>query len=161
MAAAIFDRTRRVTATMRRLSVVAGLAAVLAAPALAFDYARYEEADLDDLLAQPRPRTGLDVNDAKPLRLKVMLVSYDEACATGSIMVAMRVLGFPKEQVDGLQASRCIKVRSAKGKETLLFIQDVVRAFDRARANRNRCGPDMHLHLRLSFWFLYTSSSSW
>jgi murein DD-endopeptidase MepM/ murein hydrolase activator NlpD len=40
----------------------------------------------------------------------------------------MRMLGFDKAQIDGVQASRCIKVRSAKGKEALLFIQDVVRA---------------------------------
>jgi hypothetical protein len=41
----------------------------------------------------------------------------------------MRMLAFAKEQIDGVQASRCIKVRSAKGKEALLFIQDVVRAY--------------------------------
>ena len=37
--------------------IVAGLAALLTAPALAFDYARYKTADLDELLAQPRLKT--------------------------------------------------------------------------------------------------------
>jgi hypothetical protein len=102
---------------------------LLAAPALAFDYARYQMADLDDILAQPRPKTGFDVNNAKPLRLEVTLVSYDATCAAWAILPSMRMLGFPQGQIDNVQATRCIKVRSAKGKEALLFIQDVVRAF--------------------------------
>lgn len=109
--------------------IVAGLAPLLAAPALAFDYARYKDADLDDVLAQPRPRTGMDLNGSKPYRLEVTLLSYEETCAVQSVPVTMRMLGYTPEQIDGVQASRCIKVRSAKGKEALLFIQDVVRAF--------------------------------
>ena len=52
--------------TLRRLTIIAGLAALLAAPALAFDYDRYKTADLDDILALPRPGSGLDLNGAKP-----------------------------------------------------------------------------------------------
>ena len=109
--------------------IIAGLAALLAAPALAFDYARYKDADLDDVLAQPRPKTGVDLNGSKPLRLEVVLVSYEEACAIQTLQSTMRMQGYTTEQIDGVQASRCIKVRSAKGKEAILFIQDVVRAF--------------------------------
>ena len=109
--------------------IIAGLAVLLAAPALAFDYARYKTADLDDLLAQPRPKTGVDLNDAKPYRLEVTLVSYEETCAVQSVAATMRMMGFTPDQIDGVQASRCIKVRSAKGAEVLVFIQDVVRAF--------------------------------
>ncbi|PDT73571.1 M23 family metallopeptidase [Bradyrhizobium sp. C9] len=108
---------------------IAGLAALLTAPALAFDYARYKTADLDELLAQPRPKTGVDLNGAKPYRLEVTLVSYEETCAVQSVATTMRMLGFKPDQIDGVQASRCIKVRSAKGAEALVFIQDVVRAF--------------------------------
>lgn len=118
----------RVAARLR-LSIIAVLAALLAAPVLAFDYTRYKPTDLDDLLAQPRPKSGVDLNQAKPYWLEVTLTSYEETCAVQAIESTMRMQGFTKEQIDGVQASRCIKVRSAKGKETLLFIQDVVRAF--------------------------------
>ncbi|WP_156908484.1 hypothetical protein [Bradyrhizobium murdochi] len=102
--------------------------ALLAPPALAFDFCRYQAADLDDVLAQRHPQTGLDLYRATPLRLEFKLVSYEETCAVQSIPLAMRMLGFTEEQIDGVQATRCIKVRSAKGKEARLFIQDVVRA---------------------------------
>ncbi|GKQ49171.1 M23 family metallopeptidase [Bradyrhizobium sp. Ce-3] len=109
--------------------IIAGLAALVAVPALAFDYARYKDADLDDMLAQPRPKTGMDLGGAKPYRLEVTLVSYEETCAVQLVPASMRMLGFTQDQIDGVQASRCIKVRSAKGKEALVYIQDVVRAF--------------------------------
>ena len=127
MAGALFHY-RTYVAALRRLRLAAALVAFLATPALTFDFARYKPADLDDILAEPRPQTGLDVYAAKPFRLAVKLVSYDETCAVGTIPLAMRMIGFAKEQIDGVQATRCIKVRSAKGKEALLFIQDVVRA---------------------------------
>jgi hypothetical protein len=128
MAGALFDCKTYVAPALRRVRLGIALVALVATPALAFDFARYQAADLDDILMQPRPKSGLDLNDAKPLRLEVKLVSYGETCAVQSIPPAMMMLGFAKEQIDGVQATRCIKVRSAKGKEALLFIQDVVRA---------------------------------
>jgi Peptidase family M23 len=128
MAGALLDGKTRVAAALRRLRLGIGLAALVATPAFAFDFARYQAADLDDILAQPRPQTGLDLNGAKPLRLEVKLVSYGETCAVQTIPPAMTMLAFSKEQIDSVQATRCIKVRSARGKEALLFIQDVVRA---------------------------------
>src|SRR6185437_11293835 len=120
---------RALLAAARRGLCVAVALAALAVPALAFDYARYQPADLDDILAQPRPKTGLDLNGAKALRIEVTLVSYEERCAVDAVPQTMRMMGFAKEMIDAAQASRCIKVRSAKGRETLLFVQDVVRAF--------------------------------
>jgi len=128
MAGALFDGKTYIVAALRRLRLTIGLAALVGTPALAFDFARYQAADLDDILAQPRPQTGLDLHDAKPLRIEVKLVSYGETCAVQTIPLAMRMLAFSKDQIDSVQATRCIKVRSAKGKEALLFIQDVVRA---------------------------------
>jgi hypothetical protein len=128
MAGALFDCKTFVAAALRRLRLAIGLVALVATPAFAFDFARYQAADLDDILAKPRPQSGLDLHDAKPLRLEVKLVSYGETCAVQAIPLAMRMLGFDKAQIDGVQVSHCIKVRSAKGKEALLFIQDVVRA---------------------------------
>jgi hypothetical protein len=126
MAGALFDCK---TYALRRLRLAIGLVALVATPAFAFDFARYQAADLDDILAQRRPQSGLDLHDAKPLRLEIKLVSYQETCAVQAVPMAMRMLGFSKEQIDGVQASRCIKVHSAKGKEAVLFIQDVVRAY--------------------------------
>ncbi len=118
-----------VSAALRGLRMAVGLAALAAAPAIAFDYARYQPIDLDDILAQPRPTTGLDLHGAQAVRLEVKLVSYEETCGIEAIRPAMRMLNFSKEMIDGVQASRCIKVRTAKGNETRLFVQDVVRAF--------------------------------
>jgi len=128
MSGALLD-CKMCVAAVRRMRLVIGLVALIATPALAFDFARYQAADLDDILAKPRPQTGLDLYGAKPFRLMVKLVSYEETCAVQTIPLAMRMLGFAKEQIDGVQATRCIKVRSAKGKEAVLFIQDVVRAY--------------------------------
>ena len=128
MAGALFDGNKWAAPALRRLRLTIGLVALVATPALAFDFARYQATDLDDILAQPRPQTGLGLNGAKPLRLEVKLVSYGETCAVQAIPLAMTMLAFSKEQIDSVQATRCIKVRSAKGKEALLFIQDVVRA---------------------------------
>lgn len=127
-AGALLDCKAWVAAALRRLRLAIGLVALAATPAIAFDFARYQAADLDDILARPRPQSGLDLYQANPLRLEVKLVSYQETCAVGAILPAMRMIGFSGKQLDDVQATRCIKVRSAKGKEALLFIQDVVRA---------------------------------
>jgi hypothetical protein len=129
MAGALLDGKTCIAAAVRRLRLALGLVALVATPAFAFDFARYQPTDLDDILARPRPKTGLDLYSAKPFRLEVKLVSYEETCAVQTIPLAMRMLGFAKEQIDGVQATRCIKVRSARGKEAVLFIQDVVRAY--------------------------------
>jgi hypothetical protein len=126
MTGALFGRKSYVPVLRLRLAVA--LVALAATPSLAFDFARYQAADLDEVLAQRRPQSGLDLYRATPLRLEVKLVSYDEACAANTVPGTMRMLGFSKEQIDGVHVTRCIKVRSAKGKEALLFIQDVVRA---------------------------------
>lgn len=128
MTGAHLDGKKYVAAALRRLRLAIGLVALVATPAFAFDFARYQPADLDDILAKPRSQTGFDLHGAKPLRLEVKLVSYQETCDLQAIPPVMRMLGFTKEQIDGVQATRCIKVRSAKGKEALIFIQDVVRA---------------------------------
>lgn len=129
LAGALFDRKTYVAAALQRVRLAIALVALVATPAFAFDFARYQAADLDDILAKPRPQSGLDLHDAKPLRLEVKLVSYEESCAVQAVPRTMQMLGFSKEQIDGVQASRCIKVSSAKGKEVVLFIQDVVRAY--------------------------------
>ena len=128
MARALLDYTLKLAAALQRLHLAAMLVALAATPALAFDFARYQAADLDEILAKPRPQSGLDLYQANPLRLEVKLISYGETCAVQAIPQTMRMLSFDKAQIDGVQVTRCIKVRSAKGKEALLFIQDVVRA---------------------------------
>lgn len=99
------------------------------AHALAFDYARYQVADLDTLLAQSRPRSGADLYPALPFRLRVTLVSYAEGCRTEFVKRSMVIADIPKDQVDALAITRCIKVRSPKGTELRVFIQDEVAAF--------------------------------
>jgi hypothetical protein len=98
-------------------------------PAQAFDYARYQVTDLDQLMAQKRPKAGVDLYPARPLKLKVVLAGYAEGCESGLVKRTMVMADIPKDQVDALAISRCIKIRSPKGKELRIFIQDVVADF--------------------------------
>jgi peptidase M23-like protein len=93
-------------------------------PAYGFDYGRYEAADLDALLARKRPQSGLDLYAASALKLTVTLASYAAPCQTGLLRKSMTMAGvsFP----EGTQITRCINVRSAKGKPLRMFIQDAV-----------------------------------
>lgn len=114
----------------RKLFNIGALVVLLGSPvAWGFDYTRYEAIDLDALMAQPRPRSGVDIYQARPLKLKVTLVSYAEGCLTSLLNKSMIKAGMPKAQVDTLQVTSCIKVRSAKGGELRMFIQDVVASF--------------------------------
>jgi hypothetical protein len=112
---------------------IAGLAVAVvllgAAPAFGFDYARYEAIDLDALMMQPRPAKGIDLYPARPFKLAVTLVSYAEGCQTVLLKKAMLMAGIAKDQVDAVKVMGCIKVRSAKGADLRLFIQDVVSGF--------------------------------
>jgi len=60
------------------------------------------------------------------MKLKVTLVAYAEACKTGFLMKSMSMAGVADPNV---KITRCIQVRSAKGKQLRLFIQDVVADF--------------------------------
>jgi murein DD-endopeptidase MepM/ murein hydrolase activator NlpD len=121
------------TSPRRSLRKLAGFAALVvllgSSSASAFDYARYQATDLDALMAEPRPRAGVDLYPARPLKLAVTLVSYPKACETRDLKKFMITAGIPKDQADTLQATQCIKVRSAGGKELLLFVQDKVADF--------------------------------
>jgi hypothetical protein len=113
--------------------MLAGMAALVvtfgALPAQCFDFERYRATDLDALLAQPRPAKGIDIYPVLPLRLDVTLVSYATSCQTTLLRKAMVAAGITQQQVDTLEVEGCIKVRSAKGKELLIFVQDVVSSF--------------------------------
>jgi hypothetical protein len=119
----------------RRISLrkLAGVAATVllvgSSSAWGFDYARYEATDLDALLAQRRPQVGVDLYPGRPLKLTVTLASYAAPCQTALLTKTLIMAGIAKDRVDGLQAAGCIKVRSAKGKELRMFIQDVVSSF--------------------------------
>jgi len=64
MAGALFDCKTCVAADLRRLCLAIGFVALLATPAFAFDFARYQAADLDDILAQPRPQNSTRMSSA-------------------------------------------------------------------------------------------------
>jgi hypothetical protein len=110
--------------------VSARLAAILlllsAVQAWGFDYARYQASDLDELIAQKRPQTGVDIHPGRPHRFTARLVRYGEPCQTGMLKRAMIVGGAPKAMVDATPITRCIVVRSVRNKDVRLFIQDQV-----------------------------------
>lgn len=95
----------------------------------AFDYARYKEASLDDLLALPRPAKGIDIRDGAPFKLEVTLGGTGGVCSTELLKRSMTLSGFKKEQVDGLGVSHCVTVRSPKGRSLKVFVQDIVYGF--------------------------------
>jgi hypothetical protein len=116
--------------SMRKFATLLAFVVLLALPqAWGFDYARYQATDLDALMTQPGPARGVDIHPALPLKLEVTLVSYAEGCQTALLKKTMLMAGIAKEYVDGLQVMGCIKVRSAKGKELRIFVQDVVSSF--------------------------------
>jgi hypothetical protein len=115
---------------VRKLANLTAMLVLLgSSSAWGFDYARYEAIDLDALMAQPRPLLGVDIRPARPVKLKVTLVSYAEGCEATLLRKTMIPAGIAKDQVDALQVTGCIKVRSAQGKELRMFIQDVVSSF--------------------------------
>lgn len=94
-----------------------------------FNFARYKETDLDEFLARRRPTSGMDVYPMSPLKLDVTLASHGGPCASGELKRALIMSGMPKPDADALQATNCIIVRSAKGRELKVFVQDVVYGF--------------------------------
>lgn len=94
-----------------------------------FDFARYKETDLDEFLARRRPASGMDVYPMSPVKLDVTLASHGGPCASGALKRSLMMGGMPKPDADGLQVTNCITVRSAKGRELKVFIQDVVYGF--------------------------------
>lgn len=93
----------------------------------AFDYARYKEAGLDDLLALPRPAKGVDIKTGAPFKLEVILASAGGPCQTGFLKKSMAMSGFDQSGAIGI--SNCITVRSARGRELKVFVQDIVYGF--------------------------------
>ncbi len=97
--------------------------------AWAFDYAQYKTGDLDEILNQKRPDSDVKVLAPQKLRFEVTLVAYAENCNTGFLKRTMVMLGASKEAVDRVPISKCIKVKSAKGRTASLYIQDSVSEF--------------------------------
>src|SRR5690242_7628353 len=80
--------------SMRKLANLAALLLLLGGgPAFGFDYARYQPADLDALLAEHRPRSGIDLHGVRLLKLKVALVGYGEACETSALKKSLDTAG--------------------------------------------------------------------
>ena len=115
-----------------RLSAAASLLLILplltwAGAAEAFDYARYQAADLDGL-ARRKPALGLgiDVPAMRSVRLDVTLASPATSCPTKVLKWAMRTSGIAKDTIQSTPISHCIKVKSAKGRSYSIFIQDAL-----------------------------------
>jgi len=105
---------------VRRSVCCIGISAFLAIPAAwgAFNCAQYKPGNLDEILTQQRPASGAKVLAPQKLRFEVTLVSYAENCNTGFLKNTMVMLGAPKEAVERLPVSKCIKVKSAKSRTT-------------------------------------------
>jgi murein DD-endopeptidase MepM/ murein hydrolase activator NlpD len=97
------------------------------AAAAAFDYDRYKPADLDTIAARKAPAgLGVDVFPVRSLRLEVMLAAPAAPCATKFLKWAMATSGIPKQFIETVAISRCIQVKSAKGRLFTMFVQDAL-----------------------------------
>ncbi len=93
----------------------------------AFDYARYEPADLDAIAARKPPAgNGVDVFPVKSLRFDVTLVAPAAPCANNFPKWAMLTSGISREFIDKVPISHCVQVKSAKGRLLSMFVQDVL-----------------------------------
>jgi hypothetical protein len=106
-----------------------GALMLIGSSAAAFDFDRYQPADLDTVLRQQRPQSGATLHAAQPLRFTAALVSYAEACETGFLKRSMIASGIPVRAVDATPLSQCIRIRSAKDAVARVFIQDRVAAY--------------------------------
>ena len=108
---------------------VCSIAIFFSMNALAFDFARYKNGSLDEILTQKRPDSDIKVLAPQKLRFEVTLTAYAESCNTGFLKQTMVMLGVPKEKVEQVPISKCIKVKSSKGKIATMYIQDSVSEF--------------------------------
>jgi hypothetical protein len=109
-------------------SALAGLALMLGAgPAAAFDHGSYQSADLD-ALARRRPQLGLgaDIPSVQNVRFDVTLVEQADECPTRYLKFAMRKSGIARDAVQSTPITHCIAVKSAKGRQYPVFIQDAL-----------------------------------
>ena len=108
---------------------------LLASQAWAFDYARYKPADLDDVIQRTRLPAGRSFNLASPgieimapqkLRFAAELAQHPQACNTRFLKMAMTMLGVPTNLLDAVPISKCVRIRSARGKVVAMYIQDAM-----------------------------------
>jgi murein DD-endopeptidase MepM/ murein hydrolase activator NlpD len=118
----------RLVSTFSRIFALAGLLSFqLAATGAAFDYDQYKPADLDAISDRKPPLgMGVDVYPVQRYRFEVTLAEQAKPCATKFLKWAMATSGIPKEFVEKVPVSRCIQVKSAKGKLFRMFVQDVL-----------------------------------
>jgi len=118
----------RVIRCLGRLFSVAAILLLLPPGAIAgFDPARYEAADLDIISARKPPMgNGVDIFPMRTYRFEVTLVTQATPCKTNFLRWAMQTSGIKKSEVESIPVSRCIKVKSPKGKVLSVFIQDVL-----------------------------------
>ena len=111
-----------------KLAGLAGIFLILLAPAArAFDYDRYQPADIDVISARKPPAgLGVDVFPAKFYRFEVTLASQAAPCQTKFLKWAMQTSGINKEAIEKAPITHCIQIKSAKGKRVTMFIQDVL-----------------------------------
>jgi hypothetical protein len=90
------------------------------------NFAQYKPADLDKILAQPRPQKGVRMEGPQKLWFEVKMAAFAESCDATFLKKAMVTLGAKKEMVESVPISKCVKVTSAKGVTTPVYIQDRV-----------------------------------
>ena len=96
---------------------------------LGFDYSRYQAIDLDEVMEHRRPDAGVDIYQALPLKITVALTSYAEPCDAGRLRRAMIAAAIARTIVDAAPVTRCITIRTTKGRPLSIYIQDPVAAF--------------------------------
>jgi murein DD-endopeptidase MepM/ murein hydrolase activator NlpD len=111
--------------TLIRPSVLAGVMMIpLCGSASAFDYSHYLPADLDAIAARKPSGPGVDVLPLETYRFDVTLVSQAAPCPNDFLKWAMPTSGVEQKFIDNVSITKCIRVKSAKGRPLDVFIQD-------------------------------------
>jgi hypothetical protein len=98
-----------------------------------FNFDSYPPGDLDDVLAMPKPKSGMDIGGMRKVRFRATLVSYAKPkCSLAGLVkltVTMLPTVFPPGFANTIAQGKCITVKSSKGAVTTVAIQDPVAEF--------------------------------
>lgn len=96
------------------------------AAAVAFDYASYKPADLDAFAAKKPSGPGVDIYPVKKYAFDATLVARAAPCRNNFLKREMLSSGIDQSFIDTVPITKCIQVKSAKGRKLSVYIQDAL-----------------------------------
>lgn len=120
----------------------------------AFNYAQYQETDLDTLVNDQtwakdvRETMSLKVFEPAKLKFKVTLEKHGYACSNGSLKAALNLLG-AGHILDQAPVNNCIEVKTAGGAIVKMYIQDTLAPYLK---DEIKIGEPLVIYCNYIFW---------